>query len=470
MLALPIRMRLTLWYSLALAITMFTIGMVALWMVHGAIDDIEKHELKERVRSVRRFIESRPSSETQAQLHADISEAYDVSHGNKWLQVIDEHGNWLYRSAHVAAAFPNLDLPQDLHQEERYFTYVAESIPVRALIAPITVHGVRYTVQTGLTLSQTLAILSNIRIQLFLLIGAGLILSAAGGHFMSRKALLPVAALANEAKRINDRHLDIRLPVPAAKDEISDLSRTLNQMLERIDKSFTSVRTITGNASHELRTPISLLRTEIEVALIHPRDGAEYVQILHRLHGNTVRITNLVENLLTLARADATCADATMEPVNLVAVIEEACDMARPIAFDRSLSLEVSLDSTRSARVLGDFSSLRRLLWILLDNALKYSATPGKIEVSLNVSTDRVTVLVQDNGMGIAADDLPHVFDRFFRAAPSRSQVEGSGLGLAIAKWIADLHQAEISVSSELGKGTLVQLVFPVCTLPSSVQ
>ena len=216
--SLPIRVRLTLWYSLAVAVTMFAIGFAALWMVHRAINDLENEELQQRVRSVRRFVESRPPGETTAQLREAITAAYNVSHGNKWLQVIDENGNWIYRSPHVAAVYPTLALPQQLPQAGSPFTYIAESVSVRALIQTITVRGLRYTVQTGLSLTKTMTVLSNFRLQLFLLVTAGLIVSSLAGHFMSRKALVPVAALATKACLINDRNLDIRLPVPSAKD------------------------------------------------------------------------------------------------------------------------------------------------------------------------------------------------------------------------------------------------------------
>jgi len=146
-------------------------------------------------------------------------------------------------------------------------------------------------------LNNTLNILSNFRTQLFLLTTLGLFVSSVAGYFMSHKALTPITTIANEANRINDRNLGIRLPVSEAKDEISDLSRTLNHMLKRIDNAFASVRAFTGNASHELRTPISLMRTEIEVALFRSRDAEEYRAILSRLHEETVRMTGLVEIL-----------------------------------------------------------------------------------------------------------------------------------------------------------------------------
>jgi signal transduction histidine kinase len=151
-----------------------------------------------------------------------------------------------------------------------------------------------------------------------------------------------------------------------------------------------------------------------------------------------------------------------MRILNLAAVVEEACERARPIAFDRHLALSVSMDAARPVEVLGDFSALRRLLWILLDNALKYTHTPGRIEVTLHSANDLATVLVSDTGVGIAEADLPRIFDRFYRADPSRSEIEGSGLGLAIAKWIAEMHHAHLTVASEVRKGTIFQLVLPI--------
>ena len=273
---LPIRVRLTLWYSLVFAAALFSIGLGSLWMVHRAIDELENNELQQRVRSVRRFLESRPANEAPEQRRDAIAAAYSVSHGSKWLQVIDEHGEWLYRSPHVAAVYPNLVLPEQATESGTYFAYTAESVPVRALIEPIAVRGVRYTVQTGLSLTKTLVVLSSFRMQLFLLTTVGLIVSSLAGYFMSRKALSPIAAIAAEAQRINDKNLNSRLPALESRDELASLSNTLNQMLGRIEAGYKSVRSFTANAAHELRSPVALLRAEIEVALAFPRDAVYY--------------------------------------------------------------------------------------------------------------------------------------------------------------------------------------------------
>ncbi len=450
----PIRVRLTLWYSLAIAVTMFSIGFAALWMVHRAIVDLENEELQQRVRSVVRFVESRPADESPAQLREAIAADFNASHGNKWLQVIDEHGEWLYRSPHVAAAYPTLALPQQAPASGYYFSYIAGSIPVRALIKPIAVHGVRYTVQTGLSLTKTLAILSNFRIQLFVLIASGLLVSSIAGHFMSRKALRPVAQLAAEARRINDRNLDIRLPVPSARDEISDLSKTLNQMLERIDKAFASVRAFTGNASHELRTPLSLLRTEIDVALYRPRDAEEYRETLMRLNKETVRMTNLVENLLSLARADGGAESMSLAPIDARALFQRV-ERTWAVAMQRAmLDFRVELPAAGLA-LLGDVSGVQRLLSILLENAAKFTPPGGAVTLSAACTGALVVLSVRDTGIGISAEDIPRIFDRFYRAAQAcETAPRGSGLGLALAKWIAERHGTRLTVESRLGRGS----------------
>lgn len=452
----PIRIRLTLLYSLAMAATLFSIGFVSLWMVQQAVDHLEKNELRQRARSVARFVESRPENESFSQLQDNIADAFHNSHGNKWLQVINEQGRWLYRSPHVAAVYPDLVLPQQAPKQGRYFTYTAESLHVRALIEPIEVHGVHYTVQTGLTLGVTLAVLSNFRIHLFLLFTVGLLVSSVTGHYMSRRALQPVAALAAEASRINDRNLETRLPVSTAKDEISNLSRTLNQMLERIDRAFASVRTFADNASHELRTPLTVLRAEIEVALHHPHNVEEYQAILHRLYEETVSMTGLVENLLALARSNGGTEIVSLSPV-LVSHLLFQAERTWRSAMEKAM-LEFRVEAPKDDQtVLGDAQSIERLLSILLENASKYTPPGGSVTLRAEIARERMVFSVLDTGIGIAPEDSYRIFDRFYRASRAGGPA-GSGLGLALAKWIAERHNTMLTVTSEPGRGSCFSL------------
>ena len=170
--------------------------------------------------------------------------------------------------------------------------------------------------------------------------------------------------------------------------------------------------------------------------------------------------------MLTLARADAEHGDKALESLNLAAVVEEACELARPIAEDRHLDLSVTLNAAHLVNVRGDFITLRRLLWILLDNALKYTQAPGRIDVALSANSRQAIVEVRDSGVGISAVDLPHIFERFYRADPSRSNIDGAGLGLAIAKWIAEMHHADLTVASEMRKARSSNWFFRFVRIP----
>jgi two-component system, OmpR family, heavy metal sensor histidine kinase CusS len=289
-----------------------------------------------------------------------------------------------------------------------------------------------------------------------------LLISSACGYWLSRRALKPVDRIAAAARSISIRNLSERLPVARTSDEIERLAETCNEMLARLEGAVNQIKQFTADASHELRGPLSFVRTVAEVALRNPRSDGDSRAALKDIVEETAKATVLLEDMLTLARADAERGAKTLEPLNLTEVVEQACEMAQPLADERQLQLSISVGA-RQVNVLGDFAALRPLVWILLDNALKYTKDPGTIEVALNATAKLATVMVRDTGAGISEADLPHIFDRFYRADPSRSQVEGTGLGLSIAKWIADIHHAELTVASELQKGTAFQLAFPIC-------
>lgn len=290
-----------------------------------------------------------------------------------------------------------------------------------------------------------------------------LLISSAGGYWLSRKALRPVDRIATAARSISISNLSERLPVSKSGDELERLAETCNAMLARLDVAVNQIKRFTADASHELRGPISFVRTVAEVAVRNPEADPESRQAFEDIVEETAKATVLLEDMLTLARADAERGDKALESLNLAAVVEEACEMARPIAEDRHLDLSVSLGVLQLVNVRGDFTTLRRLLWILLDNALKYTQAPGRIDVALSANSHQATVEVRDSGVGISAADLPHIFERFYRADPSRSNIDGAGLGLAIAKWIAEMHHADLTVASQLQKGTVFQLVLPLC-------
>lgn len=452
--ALPIRIRLTLWYFTMFASAAALLSLASLRMLRRSVDAAEYHELQERADDVKELLSREDPARSLDQLTGDFDAVYNFKDDGKYLQVRDEQGNWIYRSKRMIAQNPELPAPDRIPQAGLIAEFQQGVHRVRILDYQVVARGRHYSVQTGISMNKSNALLASFRTGLLLLTPLVILLAAAGGHLMSRKALRPVAELASEARRINDRNLDTRLPVPGAKDEISDLSQTLNQMLERIDKAFASVRTFTGNASHELRTPISLMRTEIEVALYRPRDTEEYRAILARLHEETVRMTSLVENLLALARADGGAEATTLTPIRVNILFSQMAKTWKSAMNQAMLDFSVEMPGD-DVVLLGDSQGIVRLLSILLENASKYTPPGGAVRLSAVVDGERIVLSVRDTGVGIAPEHRLRIFDRFYRV-PSAGQgvPAGSGLGLALAKWIAERHRTEVSVRSEPGRGS----------------
>jgi heavy metal sensor kinase len=451
---LPIRVRLTLWYFAMFATAAVLLCAASLWMLQRSVDQSEYQELQERAEDVQLLLSHADPALDLQQLCDELNAIYVLKDDGKYLQVRDERGNWLFRSKRMVLENPDLPAPALLPKTGQIAHFQQGTRHVRALAYPIAARGTRYSVQTGIALNKSMVLVANFRSGLLLLAPVVILLAALGGHVMSRKALRPVAELAIEARRINDRNLDIRLPVPRANDEISDLSRTLNQMLERIDKAFASVRAFTGNASHELRTPISLLRTEIEVALYRPRDGEEYRAILGRLHAETLRMTTLVESLLSLARADGGAEGITLTPICVSALFRQVSEVIDRAMTKAMLDFRVATQD-ENLFVLGDKQGVSRLLSILLENASKYTQPGGAVRLCAAVKDERVVFSVVDSGIGIAPEHMERIFDRFYRALAEGEFVPaGSGLGLSLAKWIAERHGTRLSVQSIVGKGS----------------
>jgi signal transduction histidine kinase len=277
---------------------------------------------------------------------------------------------------------------------------------------------------------------------------------------VSRRALRPVDRIAAAARSISIRNISERVPVSESNDELQRLAETCNAMLDRLESSVNQIKRFTADASHELRGPLTFTRTVAEIALKDPKTDAASRAAFQDIVDESTKAAVMLEEMLTLARADSAPTSLPRRPVDLATIVRDVCKTTQPIAERQGLALALVANAGPTL-VLGDSSALKRLVWILLDNAVKYTRPNGRIAVRLNVVADQATVHVEDTGIGIAPADLPFIFDRFYRADPSRGLVEGNGLGLAIAQWIAETHGAQITVQSELERGTSFHLVFP---------
>ena len=289
----------------------------------------------------------------------------------------------------------------------------------------------------------------------------------AGGYWLARRALSPVERITATAETITANRLDQRLEVPPVQDELSRLARTLNDMIDRLQRAFDEMRRFTADAAHELRTPITLLRTQLDVALRNDRSNDEYRNVLLSLRDDVEHFGRLASQLLELSREDAGLDAAPFAPLRLDSVLMEAANERRPAAEQKSLSLHI--DPLTECEVLGDADRLHRVFLNLLDNAIKFTPPRGQVRVSLRVASHadasgprRATVTIQDTGCGIAPEHLPHLFDRFYQVDPSRNATSGTGLGLAICQAIVTAHQGSIHVNSVAGQGTIIEVNLPV--------
>jgi signal transduction histidine kinase len=258
------------------------------------------------------------------------------------------------------------------------------------------------------------------------------------------------------------RSLHRRIPVEDLGDEIGRLGTTLNAMLGRLESSFAALRRFTADASHELKTPLTVLRADLERAMTTPQGSSDQLVALEEGLQEAARMADLVESLLTLARADEGRFDLHREPVEMEPLVREVTETA--YILGEVAGLQVSLPVIQPVTVLGDRVRLRQLFLNLVTNAIKYTARGGKLEVMLEAKDGTAVFTVKDTGIGIAGVDLPFIFDRFWRVDRARSrggERGGVGLGLAIAQWIAQAHGGSINVSSRLGRGSSFAVTIP---------
>jgi heavy metal sensor kinase len=445
--------RLTLWYAAAFAFALLLLG-AGLWFavqqsLYHAIDE----SLRDRVEGIRRFIEDH-----KTRLAVPTVKEEFLAHGDLF-RVIDDRGEWIHQAETLSGvAVPPL---QTHDGEARADNVASNGSPLRFWSQNIEIDGRTFTVQVAAPLRDLQQGLHDALWVLIPLFPLVLLLASAGGYWLSRRALAPVDQITQTTRFITAANLAQRLPVPQTGDELERLSQTLNEMIGRLESAFKKISRFTADASHELRTPLAVMRTTAEVALRGPQPGGEHGTALRHMLAEIERTTHLVENLLLIAKADSGDAQLQRRPVDLVETISDACEQASILAQVKGIKFETRLPD-KTVWVTGDAHALRRLFLILLDNAVKYTPQGGMFEVSLAEGDGFVIGSVRDTGIGIAADDLPHIFDRFYRVDRARSRDQGgTGLGLAIGRWIIEAHGGTISVQSELNRGSLFRVQLP---------
>jgi heavy metal sensor kinase len=312
--------------------------------------------------------------------------------------------------------------------------------------------GSVYDAQVAVSLDEILGVMQDFRHLLLWMIPGVLIVACLGGYWLSSRALRPVDEITTVARSIGVQNLSQRIAVPQTGDELQRMAQTWNDVLERLDIAVKRIRQFTSDASHELRTPLALIRATAELALRRERDPEGYRNSLRQIEHEAEHMTALTESLLTLARADSGGLGMTMQSTDLNDLVYSVVQQNAALAMEKGVTLRAAATQP-PVRAAADASGIRRILSILVDNALKHTPAGGTVTVSAAAGAARVTLTVEDTGEGIPATALPHIFERFYRADPARGGGSGFGLGLSIAQAIAQAHGSAITVSSTPGAG-----------------
>jgi len=328
---------------------------------------------------------------------------------------------------------------------------------INASVDKNTLAGKNWGIQIAMDISSEREIIIDYRRGLLIVLLLGVICSAGLGVIVTRRGLQPLRDMTYSAQQITIARLKDRLDPSSWPCELSALAMAFNNMLDRIEEGFTRLSQFSGDLAHELRTPITNLMGEAEIALSRQRSNDEYREVLESSTEELSRMSLMIENLLFLARAENPRAAVTFSTVNIENIMKDVCDFYEAAAEEKQVKLLYQGD----AIVTADALMLRRAVSNLVANALKYSQPSSHIQLVTIKKDKQVSIAVVDEGPGIPSEHLPHIFDRFYRVDSARSQsTGGTGLGLAIVKFIMDLHKGHVIIDSEMGKGTVVTLLF----------
>ncbi|CAN5667512.1 ATP-binding protein [soil metagenome] len=455
------RARLTAWYVavLAVALVMFaTLLYVSLSQRLYAHHDEELTTEAEGIASLLADVDS------QERMAGALEQ---VRSGESLVLVLNASGDMLFRSAALRAGEPSLAQHEVLvHAATRgatraqFFTAVLHSAgTVRFICVPLPNPGGLY-LQVGQPIGEVGETLRFLKGASLVLIPMVLALTSIGGLVIARRALAPMDRMRTTLEAIQAEDLSRRIDVHPRELELGQLVGTLNRLLDRLARAFASLREFAGDASHQLQTPLTVMKGSIDVALSAPRDPTAYRDVLEEVAHEADRMSSIVTDLRALSLADAPVLAAGAQPLPFSEIVTEAGDLIGALAEPSELAVELTVEA--GILVTGDAVRLQQVVLNLGENAVKYSRPGGRITIGLVRSGPEAVLTVSDNGVGIAEGDLPHISERFYRSRHGTPATAGTGLGLAIARGIVEAHGGRIAVQSRPGVGASFIVHLPV--------
>lgn len=454
---LSIRIRLTAWYAVSLAVLLGGLGIASYFVMRASIYRAVDVDLQYRIESVEdELSESQPIVNIEAL--PEVISRWDTL--DVLFQILDDNGRMIYQSPVLAEHRVKPIPPPSSGRTTLYQDSGTLGWPVRMASQRSKLAGQTIVIEAAQPLRFHYASLSEFAASLLIFIPLLVVVAGFGGYWLSGKALAPVHQIVEDARAIDSSRLSQRLTVPAAQDELHRLSETLNSMLDRIEVSVTRIKQFTADASHELRGPATLIQAAAEYSLRRDRSREELAEAMEKILRESQRTSQLIDNLLLLARADSGEA-VRLGTVRLDTAVHETTDRLKQFATSKNIRITENMGGN-ALYVTSDPTLLQRMLFILIENAVKYTPENGTVTINLRAHSDEVIIDVSDTGIGIAPEDLPHVFDRFWRADKVRSrELGGTGLGLSIAKWIVEKSGGTIRVESVVRCGSTFEVRFP---------
>jgi heavy metal sensor kinase len=462
-----IRARLTLWYTGLLTVTLLLLGGVTYGLMVRSLD----RDVDNALRNIAQVLSVQVRKEAAAMFPTNIDDVFRRFFGfsphDRYVQMLDPRGQHDPRLP--PRSTQKLPFSPQAQANVRRGLPTFETIdgvvdyPVRLLTMPVHDNANRLinVVQVGLSLKNSYETRRHFVRILALVFPIALLLAAGGGWLLAHRVLAPVDQMTTAAQRIGAERLAERLEETGTGDELDRLATTLNAMLSRLDDAFRQIRQFSADASHELQTPLTILKGELEVALRSPRSPEAYQHILESALEEIDRIAVLVDGLMLLARADAGVLRMDHQPVELHQLIHEVYGHTKVLADTQSVTL--SLGTLEPVVIQGDYERLRRLLLNLIDNGIKYTPAGGQVTLALRRCDKWVLLDVTDTGIGLFPAEQDRIFQRFYRTDSARNQgASGSGLGLCIAYSIATAHGGTIDLESTPGQGSTFTVRLPL--------
>jgi heavy metal sensor kinase len=461
MTTLSIRMRLSAWYLVVLCLSLAILTGSIFWAAQRNVSKLIDGDLRARLKATQAFMEQQITGDTSKDVKdlQDEFEEFSASQpGGELLQISDASGRWIFQSPSIQR-FNIRPGPWNPNAKSSIDALGTLGL-LRIITGTVTIKGNLYNVQLATDVSKFHLFLEQLKWLLLISTPLAIALALAGGYWLSGRALQPVRQITEQARLIGAEELSLRLDVPPAADEMRLLTETLNEMLGRIESSFKKITQFTADASHELRTPVAIIRTTAEVALRHRRDEKEYRQSLLDILEEAKRTSSLLDDLLALTRSDSGVWQFAKKPANIAEIVQSAHSKAQLLAAEKDISFSLHKE-TKDAYIEGDEEALSRMFLVLFDNAIKYTPSGGHVVSSFSVRDGSPVLEIRDSGIGIPKNALAHIFERFFQVDASRTRDGGGvGLGLAIAKAIASAHRADIQVESQEGQGSVFTIRF----------